>query len=210
MLFIIITIAIIHLLKFPLCIFFRLECQNYKVLNTKGRKSSFKSNSAFCDDGKYGWYRFKGRAGTKMAGTCVPAGRCNTKAQGWLEGAHPGVRDGQITRKVCFNYDSNCCHWSVDIQVRNCGDFFVYLLSGTPDCELRYCGEDWTALKITLLLVYSGCVRAVSAYSTGFPKAQRGTRESWIPAKSAGGGWQLTQYPPKSDRERLGTRQVYN
>lgn len=77
-----------------------------------------------------------------MPTACVPINRCNTRATGWLNGNHPTVADGQVTRQVCFHWSSNCCYWSTNIQVRNCGEYFVYLLSGTPACSLRYCGTD--------------------------------------------------------------------
>ena len=77
-----------------------------------------------------------------MPTACVPINRCNTRATGWLNGNHPTVADGQVTRQVCFHWSSNCCYWLTNIQVRNCGEYFVYLLSGTPACSLRYCGTD--------------------------------------------------------------------
>ena len=77
-----------------------------------------------------------------MPTACVPINRCNTRATGWLNANHPTVADGQVTRQVCFHWNSNCCYWSTNIQVRNCGEYFVYLLSGTPGCSLRYCGTD--------------------------------------------------------------------
>ena len=78
-----------------------------------------------------------------MPTACVPINRCNTRATGWLNGNHPTVADGQVTRQVCFHWSSNCCYWSTNIQVRNCGEYFVYLLNGTPvGCSLRYCGTD--------------------------------------------------------------------
>ena len=89
--------------------------------------------------------RFQGAAGTKMASTCVSVNYCGTHAPGWLNGPHPTVADGQVTRLVCFHYFSNCCQWSINVSVRNCGEFFVYYINRTPPehtCHLRYCGAD--------------------------------------------------------------------
>jgi len=80
-----------------------------------------------------GWFRFQGDAGTKMTTTCVPYLRCGTDAPGWLDGDHPAVADGTVTRSVCFSWKPNCCVWSINIQVRNCGD----LTSFTTSAEHR-------------------------------------------------------------------------
>ena len=78
-----------------------------------------------------------------MASSCPPTYRCGTQAPGWLSGGHPSVADGQVSRTVCFHWNRNCCLWSTNIQVRNCGSYHVYYLSGTPaGCNLRYCGSD--------------------------------------------------------------------
>ena len=82
----------------------------------------------------------EGSAGTRMPTSCPPTYRCNTDATGWLNGGHPTVADGQVGRQVCFHYSGNCCLWSTNIKVRNCGSYYVYYLSGTPTCALRYCG----------------------------------------------------------------------
>ena len=78
-----------------------------------------------------------------MATSCVPWGRCGTRVTGWMNGAHPTVADGKVTRKVCYNYlNGDCCDESNNIKVVNCGQYYVYKLSGTPHCTLRYCGSD--------------------------------------------------------------------
>jgi hypothetical protein len=78
-----------------------------------------------------------------MPTSCVPDWRCGTHATGWLNGTHPTVADGKVTRKVCYSYSGNCCYWSNNIEVVNCGQYYVYKLSTTPhSCYLRYCGSD--------------------------------------------------------------------
>ena len=77
-----------------------------------------------------------------MATSCVPYGRCGTYGTGWMNGAHPTVTDGKVTRKVCYNYQNYCCRWSNNIEVVNCGQYYVYKLSKPPTCNLRYCGSD--------------------------------------------------------------------
>ena len=82
-----------------------------------------------------------------MTTTCPPFGTCNTVAPGWLNGAHPEVTDGNVTRKVCFSFGAGqCCDRKTEIQVRNCSEYIVYYLHSTPfhggAIVLRYCGSD--------------------------------------------------------------------
>ena len=124
-------------------VLFSSECHTYQRLASADRKVTNGSSNIVCDNllGP-GWFRFQGAAGTRMPTSCPPTWRCGTHATGWLNGGHPTVADGNITRQVCFHWSSNCCHWSTNIQVRNCGSFYVYYFHGTPACHLRYCGTD--------------------------------------------------------------------
>ena len=119
-----------------------LECQDYKSLTGAGRKITYGNPNKVCDKGLKGWYRFEGAAGTRMPTSCPPKHRCNTHASGWLNGAHPTVADGQVTRTVCFHWGSNCCNWSSSVKVINCGGYYVYYITRTPTCYLRYCSTD--------------------------------------------------------------------
>ena len=120
------------------------ECQNYNSLTAAGRKIT-SGWGRYCDNTLSGWYRIQGSAGTRMPTSCPPIKRCNTHATGWLNGGHPTVADGQVSRQACFHWSSNCCSWSHYIKVRNCGAFYVYYLNSTPaggHCNLRYCSTD--------------------------------------------------------------------
>ena len=130
-------------------IFFFLisECQNYRSLNSGDRKITYTTYHSYCDSGiGPGWFRFEGSAGTRMPTSCPPYIRCGTNAPGWLNGGHPTVADGQVSRQVCFHWmNSGCCEWSTNIKVRNCGSYYVYYLHSTPNngyCDLRYCGTN--------------------------------------------------------------------
>ena len=121
-----------------------LECSNYKRLTALDRAQGYKgpSNKIACDRSlKKDWYRFQGNAGKQMPNGCVPKLHCGTHAPGWLNGNHPSVADGAVSRKVCFHWSSGCCQWSSNIRVRNCGGFYVYELPPTRFCSLRYCGD---------------------------------------------------------------------
>lgn len=116
------------------------ECQNYQSLSGRDRHVSYGNTNTYCDSGLSGWFRFEGSAGSRMATSCQSKNRCNTHAPGYLTGGHPSVADGQVRRRVCFHWDNSCCNWSKSITVRNCGAYYVYYITGTPTCSLRYCG----------------------------------------------------------------------
>jgi len=120
-----------------------VECTTYSSLTSGDRKTTYDTKSYLCDDNLNGWYRFQGAAGTRMPTSCPPMWRCGTATTGWLNGVHPTVADGKVTRQVCFHWFFNCCYRSTNIEVRNCGSFYVYHFSGTPiGCDFRYCGID--------------------------------------------------------------------
>lgn len=120
------------------------ECKNPVVI-TDGGRSKDATGPAHCDQRELStvgkWHRFMGAAGNSMPTSCVPKNRCGTHAPGWLTGGHPTEEQGVVSRKVCFHWNSNCCQWSANIKVRNCGEYYVYQLPKTPVCNLRYCSE---------------------------------------------------------------------
>ena len=119
-------------------------CNNYTVLNETDRA---RGNALLPQNGGdnnlvAGWYRFQGAAGDRMADGCVVRWRCGTKHPGWLNGTHPAVYDGEVTRKVCFNWQTNCCGRKRKVKVKNCTGYYVYKLdSKTPFNNSRYCGN---------------------------------------------------------------------
>lgn len=119
-------------------------CKHYQVLSGADRsQKNALQNNVRCDqlDLVPGWYRFQGASGGRIPDKCVPMRRCGTHAPGWLSGAHPTVAEGVVARKVCYHWLNNCCLWSNNIKVRNCGAYYVYELQKTPTCSLRYCGN---------------------------------------------------------------------
>ena len=76
-----------------------------------------------------------------MATTCLPLKRCGTVYPGWMNGSHPTVAEGKVIRKVWFTKESCYGDWWI-IQVKNCGPFYIYKFSGTPGCDMRFCGAD--------------------------------------------------------------------
>ena len=101
-------------------------------------------SNAKCDknDISYGWYRITGEAGNQMPETCIPEYHCGTHAPGWLNGKHPTVHEGIVTREACYRWEGVCCKYKNDIRIRNCGGYYVYELQKTPACDMRYCGNN--------------------------------------------------------------------
>ena len=52
-----------------------------------------------------------------MPTTRVPAFRCGTDSSGWLDRAHPTVKDGEVGRRVCFSDRSTGCQYAKTISV---------------------------------------------------------------------------------------------
>ena len=109
-------------------------------MNSTNRKNTYTGDTSLCDDGlTEGWYRFEGGAGTRMPTKLVGMNRCGTAYPGWLNGNHPTVADGVVTRKVCFH---QCDGNSNIIKVKKCTSYFIYRLLPTGGCPRRYCGTD--------------------------------------------------------------------
>ena len=117
-----------------------LECISYSLLTSGTRKTTYDTPQGreSCDnDLSADWFRFKGDAGTKMPTKCVPYKKCGTDSTGWLDGYHPTVADGKVSRTVCFRGLTDCCKHPVYIKVRNCGSFYVYQLVPLTDNYAR-------------------------------------------------------------------------
>ena len=121
------------------------ECLNYTTLDEADRNVTFNDGPdgvTECDKTENGWFRLDGAAGSQMPTDAPEIYSCGTDAPGWLKGVHPKVEDEIVSRDVCFHWLGEPCNWSVEVQVRNCGEFYVYKLPDPPDTCLRYCGAD--------------------------------------------------------------------
>lgn len=87
------------------------------------------SYPALCDNRfSKGWYCFVEAAGTKTLTNHGARFGCGTVFSGWLDGAHPSVEDGQVSKTVCFTYTPTSCKDTKGIFVKNCGSYNVYKL----------------------------------------------------------------------------------
>lgn len=118
-------------------------CQNYTRLDDPSRSIGYTGGKK-CDRDLHGWFRFVGEGGVRMADTCVPVFRCGADAPMWLNGTHPVLGQGIVTRTACAHWSGNCCFWKAEVRVKACpGGYHVYQLDGSPSCNLRYCTGEW-------------------------------------------------------------------
>lgn len=112
-----------------------------RKISVPRKGSNYRCDSGSQSDFEPGeWHRFADNVGVRMPETCSPLDTCGTAATGWLKGGHPSLIGQEVSRVVCFSYNS-CCEWEVTIQVINCGSFYIYKLPSTPNCYLGYCSD---------------------------------------------------------------------
>ena len=128
----------------------KLECERYWTIDDPTRRYDFSSGETKSDTYlPEGWYRFI--TGKQMSTVCThTSGYCDASNQASLQGSHPSVEEGVVSRKVCFGYyqsgyrygqrQNTCCKQSIYIKVRNCGSFYVYKLKPTS-YNSRYCTQ---------------------------------------------------------------------
>ena len=116
-------------------------CTNYTVLSEADRAQGNAQPPHNRNDSGLvtGWYRFQGAAGDRMPDKCVFMYSCGTRSPGWLNGTHPTVAEGVVTRTVCYKDYRGCCWDSNIIKVKSCSSYYVYELQRTS--YPRYCGN---------------------------------------------------------------------
>jgi len=135
-------------------------CRGYHILDSVTRHVGTRYDAAvvssacgdYCRDYKSshspspdwrgaGWYRYQGEAGTRIPTSPPGYGQCGTYWPGWMEGDHPTVGEGEVTRTVYWQFSSSNTKWkSTTVKVANCGQFYVYHLTDTRRGASAYCG----------------------------------------------------------------------
>ena len=122
---------------------------NYQHLDQSDRPESFTSSTDKCDDDDITdwniWYRVSGSAGNALASKNPPPIKsCGTEVPVYLKDDHPDFDDGEKTLSVCTVTQSSSCFVERNIQVINCGAFYLYNLVRIRPCnpskkKWRYC-----------------------------------------------------------------------
>ncbi|KAI7796540.1 hypothetical protein IRJ41_000736, partial [Triplophysa rosa] len=122
-------------------------CYNYESLDRPWRATN-ESGLWICDEyfSWSGWYRlYYYGMNIQMPETCVNGYSCNADSGLWLNGPHPQIEDGVVTREVCGGYywGGGCCDFkSKPIRVKACpGNYFVYELVNPQYWCLGYCTD---------------------------------------------------------------------
>ncbi|KAI4871516.1 hypothetical protein NFI96_017788, partial [Prochilodus magdalenae] len=120
-------------------------CYNYVSLDQPWR--AYNETGLGISDADFswnGWYRlFYHGMNIRMSESCVPTSRCGTYYTLWLNGSHPEIEDGVVTRQVCGNDESGCCKIHLNpIRVKACpGSYYVYELVSPFFYETGYCTD---------------------------------------------------------------------
>ncbi|XP_037400167.1 uncharacterized protein LOC108435028 [Pygocentrus nattereri] len=120
-------------------------CSNYTVLNQPWRATN-QSWYYVCDQAFEwsGWYRLL-YYGMNIRMPEVCSSGCSTVISLWLNGSHPQIQDGIVTRQICGNTGGICCSSSystTSIRVKACpGNFSVYEFIKPVSCISAYCAD---------------------------------------------------------------------
>lgn len=121
------------------------QCTNYTENSDATRSKNYTGSIATCDQTTFSraqWVRFTGSSGDIIPTSAVPDNRCGTHAAGWYSSEMPTNSFTTVNGTVCFSWSGNTCNWRSNIQVTNCGSYYVYYLTTPSVCQLRYCTEN--------------------------------------------------------------------
>ncbi|XP_063074849.1 IgGFc-binding protein-like [Engraulis encrasicolus] len=131
-------------------------CQDYTELDDAWRaaNNTIHDNAAIvkCDQhiSWQGWYRmYYGGTDAHMPEYCVRMNRCGTHAPLWINGTHPRVGEGIVTRQVCGHWkwgapnEDDCCKFSnPPVRIKACpGNYYVYEFTAPTQCSVAYCTD---------------------------------------------------------------------
>ncbi len=127
------------------------QCSNYTTIDDPTRNinqgQGSNADQSFFNSGPR-WIRFEGAGGTQIPTSAVAMSHCSTNAAGWYSGTMPSVPDTTVNGTACFTWSQGDCAYSNQIQVTNCGSYYVYYLSSPPTGGMRYCTTNATNASV--------------------------------------------------------------
>jgi uromodulin len=123
---------------------FSSQCSNYTTINDPTRninQAGGVQNDLQTFTSGQQWIRFEGPGGTQIPTSAVPSNQCGTYASGWYSGDMPSISGTTVNGTVCYTWTSGSCQYTNQIQVTNCGSYYVYNLRAPPVSGLRYCTD---------------------------------------------------------------------
>ncbi|XP_041914861.1 pancreatic secretory granule membrane major glycoprotein GP2-like isoform X2 [Alosa sapidissima] len=122
-------------------------CHNYTTLDEPWRATNYTDNLNHCDSRVSwdGWYRLLYHGQTiRMPEECINSSGCGTAGRLWMNGTHPQLQDGIVTRRICKALtNGDCCYdRAPPIEVKACpGNYYVYQFVLSNGCNYAYCAD---------------------------------------------------------------------
>ncbi|XP_052101114.1 von Willebrand factor D and EGF domain-containing protein-like isoform X2 [Mytilus californianus] len=120
------------------------ECFTYKLIEKQEERSAdFETEMSnyipISDENlEEAWYRIKSENGDQIPTYPPGAFHCGTNYPVWMNGTFPIVSDGNLTVAACLQTENSTCETSFNVQIRNCGNYFIYFLQNTTK-NAAYC-----------------------------------------------------------------------
>lgn len=122
----------------------------HRKLNASSRLHTVRGNNGLCDKNlPVAWYKLEVNGNpAEIPTVCLKHNVCGTKLPMHIDLGYQGMPQlGNVSNAtVCTSYNIlgrwDCCVLRQDIQIKNCGTFYVYKLKHTDRCPVAYCAQE--------------------------------------------------------------------